>query len=73
MTPKVSLEEILGDFNPKGGREAGSKNRQPVTIWMSPENKARYDRLQKGSGGQFIGKVRQAVLSLIDLAESRIS
>ena len=76
----ASLDAILGDFktlesHDRSGR-TGPKDRRCVTIWMTPEDKARYDRLQelsKGTGRKFSNVAREAILALIDLAEDRAS
>lgn len=67
-----SLDEILADFDPK---ESGSTKQNlkggTVTIWLSPEDKARYDRLQQLSDRRFITKVREIVRAAISKAEKR--
>lgn len=70
MKARASLEGILGDFEP---RVAGEKQRlrRPVTIWLTPEDHARWKELQKLSERQFIQKARETILALMDLAEAR--
>lgn len=73
MRENMSLREILGDFNPTGQIKSDSRSRHAVTIWLSPEDKARYDRLQAASGRGFSKKAREALMALIALAEARAS
>lgn len=72
-----SLEAILGDFKTvETGGTHGIKERECVTLWITPEDKARYDRLQemtKGTGRRFSDIARKAFLTLLDLAEERAS
>ena len=69
-----SLNDILADFSVMTSEdEKRLKERKPVTIWLSAEAKARYDRLQEKSGRKFGKKAREALLMLIDSAEARVS
>lgn len=71
MKERPSLKEILGDFNPSVSAQPDSRARHAVTIWLSPEDKARYDRLQEMSRREFSKKAREALRALITLAEDR--
>lgn len=77
MREKPTLEAFLGDFRPvEGKNDQGQKGRRCVTIWLTPEDKARYDRLQemsKGTGRKFSDVARKTLQALIDLAEQRAS
>jgi hypothetical protein len=73
MREKLSLEGILADFTMKDAGMLGPKGRQAVTIWLTPEDHARYERLQSMSKKRFSKKAREALLALIDLAEARAS
>lgn len=74
---KQSLETILGDFKlGDPSTPADALSRKAVTLWFSAEDKARYDRLQAMSGGtgrKFSAVARDAILMLIELAETRAS
>lgn len=74
---KQSLETILGDFKLGGSDQpVGSQNRRCITLWLRSEDKARYDRLQemsRGSSRKFSDVTREALLMLIELAETRAS
>ena len=67
----ISMDEILGDFNPKEKARGSNLKGGTVTIWLSPEDKARYNQLQECSGGRFSKKAREALLALIAAAEAR--
>ena len=69
MSKIASLEQILGDFGPNGSGKA--VERKPITLWLTVEEKARYDRLQKASRRDFCKKARQALIALMELAESK--
>lgn len=68
-----ALDQILDglemDASERGNR---LKDGAPITIWLLPEDKARYDELQKKTGRKFLPKVRETVLALIEAAESRV-
>ncbi len=67
-----SLDSIIQDFDPSHS-ESGNKVKDgsPVTIWLPNEYKEAYDRIQKTSGRGFSKKLRELVLSAIDLAGKR--
>jgi hypothetical protein len=65
-----SLDDILGDCF-EGDARGRSKGRQPVTFWLTPEEKALYDELQEMSGRKFSKKARDAVLTLMEHAKAR--
>ncbi len=70
---KKSMNDVLKDFKPTSASEREKKrDRKPVTIWLSPEAKARYDRLQestRGSDKRFSAIAREALQMLIEQAE----
>lgn len=69
---KLSLDEILGDFAPSQEEvSVHPKRGVTLTIWVPEEAKLKYDRLQRVSRKKFGKKVREALLTLIDLAEKR--
>lgn len=67
----MGLDDILGDFTTAGGPTKSGLNGGTVTIWLSAEDKARYDRLQEQSNRRFSKKAREALILLMDLAEQR--
>lgn len=68
-----SLDEILGDFESKQSSSGQSvKAGGPVCIWMAPDLKSRYDRLQEVSGGKFSKKLREIMAAAIEVAESKV-
>lgn len=67
----MTIEEILADFAPMDAEKRRLKDRSPVTIWLTPDAKARYDKLQEYSGKRFGKKARELLLALIDAAEQR--
>lgn len=69
----TSLDEILGDFNPTATEKSNLKEGGPVTIWLTPDYKARYDQLQAKSGKKFIKKLREIVRVAIDVTEAKVS
>jgi hypothetical protein len=67
-----TLNDILADFGPlNADRKTAGKGRSPVTIWLDPESKARYDKLQISSGRGFSKKAREVLLALIEAAEAK--
>lgn len=68
---KTTINDLLGDFNLAADKEKGLTNGRTVTIWVSPDVKARYDRLQEKSGRQFSKKAREVLITLIEAAEAR--
>lgn len=66
-----SLEGILADFDPKDPT-SDPHHRRPVTLWLPPEEKDRYDRLQKLSHKRFGQKAREALIALMAVAEKKI-
>lgn len=71
---KTSLDDILGDFNPSEiGYGSNLKSGAPIAVWLTAEDKARYDRLQKVSGRRFCKKIRELIRAAMDVAETRAS
>lgn len=70
---ELSIEDILGDFDVTKPVTNSGLTGGTVTIWLSSEDKARYDRLQERSGRKFSKKAREVLIALIDIAESRAS
>lgn len=70
MRTNASLKDILEDFSP-AANTVTARARRPVTIWLSPEDKARYDRLQDMSGRGFSKKLREIFRAALDVAEDR--
>lgn len=74
---KPSIEALLGDLklgDPSAPMDPLS--RKAITLWFSSEDKARYDRLQTMSWGddrKFSAVIRNAILKLIELAETRMT
>jgi hypothetical protein len=57
---KLNLTKMLTGANLKKNKEHWSK-RKAITIWVSPEQKEAYDRLQETSGSRF-GKIIQIIV-----------
>jgi len=68
----ISLDSILADFGTEDLARANWRSRVAVTVWLSPEFKARYDKLQQASGRRFHKKVRELLQAAIEQAELRI-
>ncbi len=70
---KRSMNDVLKDFKPSNPSDkAVSRERRGVTIWLSPEEKQRYDRLQestRGSEKRFSAIARETLRLLIEQAE----
>lgn len=78
MTYDVRMKEItisgfLTDFSPddRADDTARSKLNEIVTIRLTPDAKARYDKLQQKSRKKFGKKAREVLLALIEAAEAR--
>ena len=70
MSDDKTISELLGDFSATPAKDKQSlKGRGPVTIWLPPDAKERYDRLQMKSGKTFSKKVRELLLVMIEKAE----
>jgi hypothetical protein len=73
-TAELSLDEILADFNPtRSDQPSRLTGGTTITIWVSPEDKARWNRLQRMSGRRFAKKARELLLAAIELAEAKAS
>lgn len=66
-----TIEDLLGDFRPVQSANRSTLTGGTVTIWLSAEDKARYDRLQEMSGRKFSKKVREVLMAIIERAEQR--
>lgn len=65
-----ALQEILRDFDrEESAVEGDSKRKAPLTIWLSIDDKARYDRLQKTSGRKFGKKLREVIQAALDYVD----
>lgn len=66
-----SLDAILADFNPMD-RDSSEKfiKAGTVTIWLDPEYKSKYDRIQEKSQRRFGKKLRELVRAAIDRCET---
>lgn len=67
--PKPSLDAIIDDFVALQTEQPDPSNRKAITIWVTPEYKEKYDRVQKRSGRQFWNKLQQVVYAAIDRCE----
>lgn len=67
---KRSLDAILDDFNWSAEEREDVKAGGPVTVWLTPKYKAKYDRLQEASNRRFIKKIRELVKAAIDRCEA---
>ena len=68
-----TLTEFLGDFTPtETGQTVKIREGIPVTIWLPVEYKQRYDKLQAATERRFGKKTREALMALIDIAETRV-
>lgn len=68
-----NIDTILSSFDPAGpAREpselAGGK---PIAVWLPPDYKNRYDRLQAAHGRRFSKHLRELIKAAIEHAESR--
>ena len=71
-----TIAELFSDFNVTSidsARRKAPKERASVTIWLTPEAKARFDRLQQVSHRRFGKKVREMILAALDQAEKLAS
>lgn len=68
---ETSLDEILGEFDPGETTRTTGLTGGSVTIWLSAEDKARYDRIQESTGRRFSKKLRELVLAAMDVTEAR--
>lgn len=69
----ATLDQFLGDFVPSdSSREQSSMQKDLVSIRLTPDAKARWDKLQEMSRKQFGKKAREVILALIEAAESRV-
>jgi cytidylate kinase len=67
---ETTINEILGNFGSVESTD-GARLKSSVTIWLTADAKARYDRLQEKSGRQFAKKARETLIALIELAEAK--
>lgn len=67
---KRSLDAILKGFVTEGSGQPDPAKRRPLTIWLSPEDKEKYDRLQKKSGRRFCDVVRELLVTAIRECDS---
>lgn len=65
---KKSLDAILEGFV-VGEDAPDPMNRKALTIWLSPGQKEKYDRLQRKSGRRFCDKVRELIVAAIERYE----
>lgn len=69
---EITISGFLSDFGQDDrGTEFGSKLNEIVTIRLTPDAKARYDKLQQKSRKKFGKKAREVLLALIEAAEAR--
>lgn len=66
-----SLDAIMSNFDPTESVIENNLKGGTVTIWLSPEYKAKYEHLQKVSKRRFISKLRELVQAAIEVTESR--
>ncbi len=69
LAEQKSLDAILEDFV-VGADMPDPTTRKALTIWLSPEHKERYDRIQRASGRRFCDKVRELIIAAIDRCDS---
>lgn len=67
ITEAKSLDAILESFELRAptARE-NIKSGGPITIWLAPSYKIKYDQIQKASGGQFIKVLRKLAQAALD-------
>ena len=66
------IQKLMEDFDPKASeQDRDYKYGRPVTVWLSAEDKARYDRIQKMSGRRFSKKLREVLKAALDVAEEK--
>lgn len=69
----MSLNHFLTDLeftDPKS--KPSPRSRRPITIQVSQEVHARWERLQASTGKKFGKKARELLMALMDAAESRV-
>lgn len=66
-----SLDEILEGFDVNDVVRTENLKGGPVTIWLSPEYKAKYDKLQELSQRRFAKKLRELLQAAIDRAQAK--
>jgi hypothetical protein len=67
-----AIEDLMKDFNPTELQpEHRSRGGKPVTIWLSAETKARYDKIQKLSQRRFNQKLREIIEAALEVAEKK--
>lgn len=64
MSEPKSLDEIIAGFA-SDVSVPGPGGRKALTIWLSPTDKERYDRIQRKSGKRFCDKLRELVVAAI--------
>lgn len=68
-----SLDEILKSFNADEPNQKEDLKGGTITVWLSPDYKNRYSRIQARSQRKFIKKVRELIQAAIDITEPRAS
>lgn len=67
-----TISGMLSDFC-EGERPTPVKDGNPITIWVSSEDHARYKRIQKQSHQKFSKKLRDILKAALIEAERRLS
>lgn len=68
---KRSLDEILSGFRASDpAKRSRIKDGAPISVWLVPEYKEKYDSIQEKSGGKFCKTLRELVMAAIDSVES---
>lgn len=69
---ELSLQSLMQDFDPAPPPNRNRLNEGgTVTIWLSKDQKDRYDRIQQTSNRQFTRKIREIIIAAMDLAEEK--
>ena len=69
-----ALKVDLDDFGPTEPDNGISiKGGKPITVWLPAGYKERFDKIQSASGRRLSKKAREALMALIDIAETRVA
>lgn len=65
-----SLDDVLGDFDPKEKNENGRLGRS-ITIWLPEGYKEKYDQIQAKHSRKFAAKLRELIIIAIEKTASK--
>ena len=67
-----SLDDILDSLDTTGERSHTGERGACITFWVTPEAKAKYDRIQQTTGRKFHKTAKELLLTAIRRAESKV-